>query len=88
MKTRTYTGTVSHGTLNPSHLIPDFLDLLTAFRHPEAEKIRAEIAEWEHGVLSELFEKLNEVAPEGHYFGAHPGNGSDFGFWPVEEGGE
>lgn len=35
-------------------------------------------------VLEEVTDKLNEHAPEGWYFGSHPGDGSDFGFW-VEE---
>lgn len=35
-------------------------------------------------VCDELTETLGDYAPEGHYFGTHPGDGSDFGFWPDE----
>lgn len=33
-------------------------------------------------LLESLFDVLNNHAPDGYYFGAHPGDGSDFGFWP------
>ena len=42
----------------------------------------SEAAAW---ILLKLFDLLGEHAPEGYYFGAHVGNGSDYGFWPVEE---
>ena len=45
---------------------------------------------WESETMSYLINEdawnaMQEIAPEGHYFGSHPGNGSDYGFWPVEE---
>lgn len=36
-------------------------------------------------VLTDLEDKLSELAPEGFQFGSHEGDGSDFGFWPVDE---
>lgn len=32
-------------------------------------------------LMDELIDVLNNYVPEGHYFGAHEGNGSDFGVW-------
>ena len=43
---------------------------------------QSESADWD---LEWLFEQLGEFAPAGTYFGAHIGDGADFGFWPVEE---
>lgn len=34
--------------------------------------------------IEELFDLIEALAPEGYYFGAHPGDGSDFGFWELE----
>jgi hypothetical protein len=35
-------------------------------------------------LVEDLIQRLNHVSPPGLYFGAHPGDGSDFGWWPVE----
>src|SRR5690606_2906706 len=42
----------------------------------------SEDAMWD---LEWLFDALNEFAPEGTYFGTCEGDGSDIGFWPIEE---
>jgi hypothetical protein len=36
-------------------------------------------------LLSDLFDALEEIAPDGLTFGAIEGDGSDFGFWSVED---
>lgn len=32
-----------------------------------------------------IWDEMNDIAPEGTYFGAHPGDGSDYGFWSAED---
>jgi hypothetical protein len=32
-------------------------------------------------VMDMLVERLDSIAPEGYYFGAHEGDGADFGYW-------
>ena len=90
-------GTVISGTLRPEDLIPAFageLRFLSEASINNNPELWEEIAclleaadsadgasEDAVGLVWELADALNEFAPEGAYFGAHPGDGSDFGFW-------
>jgi hypothetical protein len=87
--------TVIHGTLRAEDLVEAFTDEyeriggrpsnVELFRShlllPEGEDRGDELAY----DLEDLYELLNELAPEGTSFGAHEGDGSDFGFWTHEE---
>jgi len=43
----------------------------------------SEMMSW---ILNEdIWDAMNDITPDGCYFGAHPGDGSDYGFWQVEE---
>ena len=44
-----------------------------------------EVGEEGSFLLDALDSALNDCAPEGYYFGAHPGDGADFGFWPIDD---
>ena len=106
-----FLGTVSHGTMRPQDLIPQFLRAIAVIAHAKPAGFNYNHAaalqvahlhsvpnwvvdegdscpwwdEEESGWLLEtLFEGLASVAPEGYYFGAHPGDGSDYGFWKGE----
>jgi hypothetical protein len=95
---RSNIGTVSHGTMKASDLVPAFIYELRA-QTPTRRAHLSLCARIEKAIdscadydlsedidfdLEELFDALNEYAPEGFYFGAHPGDGADFGFWLSE----
>lgn len=87
--------TIIRGTLRPQDLIPAFADVLRVLSPERLKDVVTLLPErddnpwWDSEecteVLNDLFDLLNEYAPEGYVFGAHPGDGSDFGFWPDDE---
>ena len=89
-------GTVIRATLRNQDLLPAFLQELKriggeipqevprAWPDEDAEYWISEQAVWDG---NDLIIALNDLAPEGWYFGPHPGDGSDFGFWQEIEHG-
>jgi len=94
-------GTVSHGTMNPEHLLRRLSAELKhqldrnpqwCAEHPAVSRRLKELASVAEVVgsdnddasetVSELFDLLDNFAPPYTSFCSHPGDGSDFGYWP------
>lgn len=85
-------GSISHGTGRPEDLLPCFMSELDALgaednvlgaierRMSASDYFDSDDCLWD---LETVMEMLDTYAPDGHYFGAHEGDGSDFGFWPA-----
>ncbi len=91
-------GTIIHGTLRTQDLLRAFadeIDRVLPFNSfsvvYDARRAAAERdADIDDGmaeeVLADCFDQLDSIAArEGMYFGAHPGDGSDFGYWKHEQ---
>lgn len=87
-------GTVSEGTLRTEDLLEAFADALerlagTSDLVKDAHDLLMANADWDwddlgeaQQIVSDLEDALQEYCPPFVYFGAHPGDGADFGFWP------
>ena len=94
MKTLGSLGTISHGTLRSEDLLAAFADELEYLCKANdlpvdglVQEARDVDPDSDAGseIVNELIDALNEFAPPYCYFGAHEGDGSDFGFWPSIE---
>lgn len=89
---QTYTfGSISHGTMRAEDLIDAFSSELhyLAKANKRIKKFHALLKECDKysedgaaDLVNDLFDALDEFAPPYCYFGAHEGDGSDYGFWP------
>lgn len=87
-------GSISSGTMRSEDLIPAFASELqylapaTATDHARLVQEANDLEDHEEeadDVLEALFDALNDYAPAYGYFGAHVGDGADYGFWLCED---
>lgn len=87
-------GSISSGTIRQEDLIPCFIAEIESHR-PMKRSHRTRVCEIKRDLdkknyyeteqadydLESLFDILNELSLPYFYFGAHPGDGSDYGWW-------
>jgi len=86
-------GSVSTATLRDQDLLEAFSGTLGEYDDGTYADLIAEankmLSDWDDDdepaaaseVVNDLQDALNTFAPDYMYFGSHPGDGSDFGFW-------
>ena len=90
MKTASF-GSISSCTMNPKHLIPTFVwELEQLVEGNEYADLIEEANAYDpddestgdgYEILSRLFDALSEASPPYAYFGAHPSDRAEYGWW-------
>lgn len=62
-------------SLLPEEIVNDFWQEFHEGNYEQADMI----------LFEDAFDFINARCPEGTYFGAHPGDGADFGVWEYED---
>lgn len=84
---------ISHGTLQDNDIVDAIVRALTGVV-PRSHKLFQHIIEFYVSndstdksmvLLEDIWGVMTELAPEGTYFGSHPGDGSDLGFWSFDD---
>ena len=92
-------GSISHGTMKSEDLLDTFMDYIEIANKERWRELSARFQrDWDNEVETtedgeifidyflneDVWEVMEELAPDGYYFGAHIGDGSDFGYWRDE----
>lgn len=64
---------------------PDLDEALTALEGGVEDEAYFDSEEAVEVLNNEIWDAMQEIAPEGHYFGSHPGDGSDYGYWSSDD---
>lgn len=83
-------GTIIHGTMRIEDLVPALIDALRSVSPTTADTMQAEFdtcksdEDRDYFLYETLFDAMDEYCLPFTYFGSHPGDGCDYGVWPVD----